>query len=513
MASVADAVRTRVEPDNSDRAGRGRWIALGVLGLAVLLVNMAVTVLNVALPTMATDLGASSSEVQWMPAAFTLTMSGMMLLAGSLGDRWGHRRTLIGGIAVFGLASLVGAWASSPAMVIGAEALMGVGASVIMPLTLGLIRTLFPPEEQGRAIGVWTATVAFGMPLGPIIGGALLEHFWWGSIFLLNVVAAAIAVPLCLIVLPASRAANRRKPLDFPGALLSIAGVSAVVYGLNRAGTDGWISVATLAPIGLGALLLAGFVRREQRTAHPMADLTLFRMSAFTRPLIVLLLVTFAMLSLNFVAPQYLQGVAGHGPMEVGVRLLPLAATVLVGSLAGPRAVERVGARWVSAVGLLLLAAGLALLAQIGPSSGEGLFASGLALGGLGVGLTMPAAMAAATATLPREAAGSGAGLLNAMRTLGGAFGVSVVGSAISSLYRGRLGDGYPQPVRDSVVKASAMARSLGGEKGDALRHTAHHAYTHGMGLTLLICAAVTLLSAVFAAALMPGPASRRPSD
>ena len=493
---------------------RRRWWALGVLGLCTLVLNLDMTVLSVGLTTISRDLHASTAQLQWMTAAYSLTMSGLMLVAGLLGDRWGRKRVLLAGLLLFGLASLLAAWSPNADGVIVARAVMGAGAAVVMPLAMSLLRTMFEPREQGRAIAVWTASVALGMPLGPIVGGLLLDHFWWGSIFLLNVVSVAIVVPLGAVLFEESRNPAPGR-IDLPGIALSAAGVAALTYGLIDA-QAGWTRASALGWIAAGLVLLAGFVAGQRRAASPLVGLGLFRNRNFSGALTVLVLSIFAMLGVLFVVPLYLQGVLGYRPLDAGLRLLPLAAGVLVASLTADRLAGRLGPRWAVCAGMTTAAAGLGLLSLLGPASGTVLIAAGLAATGAGMGLSTAPAMAVAMAVIPRETAGSAAAAINAIRNTGGVLGVAVVGSAVSTLYLHRLPDSVNQlppaaagAVRGSVARVAEVAGAVGGAPGAALRAAASAAFTDGMSLVLLACAAVALLTAAIAAAILPG----RPGD
>jgi EmrB/QacA subfamily drug resistance transporter len=489
---------------------RRRWWALGVLGLCTLVLNLDLTVLSVGLTTISRELHASTAQLQWMTAAYSLTMSGLMLASGALGDRWGRKRVLLTGLVLFGLASLGGAWSPNADGVIVARALMGIGASVVMPLAMSLLRTMFEPREQGRAIGIWTASVALGMPLGPIIGGLLLDHFWWGSIFLLNAVAVAIAVPLGAIMFEESRNPAHER-IDLFGIALSAAGVAALTYGLIKA-QDGWTAVSSLGWIAAGVALLAVFVATQHRATSPLVNLTLFREREFSGAVTVLVLSIFAMLGVLFVVPLYLQGVLGFRPLAAGLRLLPLAAGVLVSSVTADRAVRWFGPRWVVCGGMVLSAGGLGLLSLLTPSSGTPLIAAGLALAGGGMGFAMSPTMAVALSTIPRQTAGSASAVINAIRNVGGVLGVAVVGSAVSTLYThdlpksvDQLPPGAAGAVHDSVALVSKVAATMGGSSGAALREAAFHAFTDGMGIVLLACAGVALLTGTIAAAILPG--------
>jgi MFS family permease len=328
---------------------------------------------------------------------YLLTGAALMLLAGAIGDRHGRKRTLVGGLIVFALASVLGAWAPSAGVLIAARALMGVGSAVVMPMSMSLIPVLFPdPAERGQAIALWSATVVLGMPLGPIVGGLLLGHFWWGSIFLINVVVIAVAVPLRLWLLPESRS-PRPGRIDPVSVVLSIAGCAALVYGFIDAGT-GWGRLPVLAALTAGVAVLAVFAIRQRIVPDPLIPLGAFRRAAFTAPMAAMVLMLFAMSGVLFVIPLYLQGVHGLDALGAGLLLVPLALGALVASLA----------------------------------SADLTVSTGMAGVGVGGGLAQPPAMNAAISAFGADSAGSAAALINAIRQLAGVFGVAVIGAAVA---------------------------------------------------------------------------------
>lgn len=487
---------------------RTRWLGLAVLGLCVLVLNLDLTVLNVALAVIGRDLQATNGELQWINAAFLLTSVGLMLFAGAIGDRWGRRRTLLGGLLIFGVASVAGAWAGSPELLIASRAVQGAGVSVVMPMTMAIIPTMFGPREQGKAIGVWGGTVALGMPLGPIVGGLMLDHFWWGSVFLINVVTVIVAVPLALLWVRESRNPEPVR-IDVPGVLLSVVGVGALVYATIEA-QRGWSSPQTLGWFLAGVVVLAGFVLRQRTAPEPLVRLSLFAKAGFTWPLIVMNLIVFAAAGVLFLAPLYLQGVRGLDALETGLRLLPFAFTTLVGSLVSDRLATGVGARWGAAGGLVSIAAGLAALATVGPDSGDLVVYVAMGLVGLGVGLSQPAAMAVAVSSLPRDTVGSGSAVINSFRQLGGIFGVAILGTVVSALYTSSLPtsiDALPgaaaERLRASIANVLPVTGSLG-ERGAGVREAAFTAFTDGMSAVLICCAVVAVAAAVLAAIFLP---------
>jgi EmrB/QacA subfamily drug resistance transporter len=494
-----------------------RWWGLAVLSLGLVVIGLDSTVLNVALATLATDLHAGTGELQWIVDSYVLVFAAFMLPAGALGDRYGRRGGLVAGLLLFGVASAVAAWAGSTGVLIAARAAMGLGAAALAPLSLSLIPAMFAPHERPRAISVATVGIFLGLPIGPLVGGYLLDHYWWGSIFLINVPITLVAATAAVVLLPASRSRTRRRP-DHVGGVLVGAGAGALVYGVIEAPGSGWGGPRTLAGLTAGLLLLAAFVLVERRIADPMLDLRLFRNAVFGWATAAVTLVSVAMFGLLFVLPQYLQVVAGHDAFGTGVRLLPLIAALVVGGAASDRLAGRIGARPVIAAGLIVLAAGLTVGSRVTATSGYGLLAAGLLVIGLGLGLAMPTAMDAIMGVLPTDDAGVGIAVTTALRMVAGALGVALLPSVISSVYTHRVADAAAGSLAslppaaaaqataaatDSVAGAAEAARTLG-PAGTALRDAAFTAFTDGMSLVLLLCAAVALLGALLVAAFLP---------
>ncbi|MCX4762384.1 MFS transporter [Streptomyces sp. NBC_01275] len=504
-----------------------RWLALAALTLSVLIVGLDGTVINVALPTMAGELHADSAQLQWIGGGYLLALSVAMLPVGLLGDRLGHRRLLLSGIALFGFASLGGALAHSPAQVIAARAVLGLGAAAIMPLSMAILPRVFAKEELPRAIAVWTAATALGMPVGPVVGGWLLDRFWWGSVFLFNVPVAALALAAGLWLLPKDRAvhgsapfdassdapfdASSDAPFDAPfdvlGAVLGGLGITALVHGTIRIPGDGWTAPAVLLSLAAAAGLLTAFVVRERRVPHPIVDLTLFRDRRFLWGTLIAVFVNFAVMGILFVVPQYLQAVLGEDAFGTGLRVLPLIGGLMAAAAASEAVVPRLGVRTVIPLGLALLAAGALLGATTAPADGYGFAALWLALTGLGFGLAVVPATSLVMAALPTENTGSGTSLLETVQQLGSVLGVAGLGSLLGYGYLARLHtDGLSaqaaDAARDSVSGADAVAARL---HDAALTASARGAFVHGMDLVLAACGAIALLGAVLAAAFLPG--------
>ena len=371
-----------------------------------------------------------------------------------------------------------------------------------------MLPTLFPdPGERARAVMIWTAASAVGLPLGPVIGGLLLDHFWWGAVFLPNAGLALVGVAAVAVVVPEARS-SRPVALDIPGAALSSAALAGVIYGFINAGQYGWGSAGTWAPILAGAVLLAGFVAFERRSAHPLIELGLFRNGHFVWGTVHATIANFAFFGMLFAVPQYFQSVDGITPLGTGIRLLPMALGLVIGTQFGGPLAKLSGVGTVIAAGFALAAAGLAAGATTGTGTGYGFAAGWIALLGLGVGIALPAALNAALGALPTERAGAGSGLMQAMRQVGGTIGVAVLGTVLSSGYRGRARTGHlpaalAGATRDSVAAGMAVAGRL---HDTGLAQVVRAAFVHGMDLTLIVSGAVVAVGALLAALFLPRP-------
>ena len=493
---------------DAQRAYDRRWWTLGVLCLSLTVIGLDNTILNVALPTLVRDLGASSSELQWIVDSYVLVFAGLLLTAGALGDRFGRKLALNAGMAVFLLASVASAFAESSGTLIATRALMGVGGALIMPSTLSIITNVFPPEERGKAISIWAGVAGLGIVIGPLTGGWLLEHFWWGSVFLVNVpliVAALLASPL----IPESKDPVAAK-LDPVGAVLSIAGLSALVYGLIEAPNHGWTAPETLAAFGSAAVALTAFLLWERHTDHPMLQLEFFANPRFTAACLAVTFVFFSLFGSVFLNTQYLQLVLGYGPLEAGVRVLPIAVMVPAARLSEVLT-RRLGTKVVVTAGLLAVAAGLGVMATLTVDSGYSLVAWTLVLLGLGMGLTMAPATESIMGSLPRAKAGVGSAMNDTTRMVGGALGVAVVGSVMSSGYSAgmepvlaRMPAEVAAVAGGSLGGALAVARQAPAELGELLSRTAIAAFVDGAGDALVVAAGVALLGALVSLGFLP---------
>ena len=492
----------------------GRWWALAALALSMLTIGLDATVLNVALPTLATELDASTSQLQWFGASYTLVLGALIIPMGSLGDRFGRKRLLLAGLAIFGAASAACAFANSAGVLIAARAFQGIGGAAMMPLSLAMLPALFHDrEERTRAMNVWVMCSAIGLPLGPIVGGWLLNHFAWGSVFLINVPLVVVGLLALAVYLPESRS-ERAQPIDGPGIALSSTGLVAVIYGLIEAGQDGWTSASVLAPILAGVALLAAFVAWERRSTHPLVDLSLFSNRDFTVGTALATVANFALFGLLFVMPQYFQDVGGSDPLGTGVRLLPMIGGMIVATRIGPMLVKRAGTRSVIIAGLAVSAAALGLAAITDVDTGYAFAALWITLLGAGIGLTLPASMTVAMGALSMERAGSGSGLLQALRQVGGTIGVAILGTVLSSGYHSQLDGGNVPSFVEGAVRSSVGAGIEAAHRLDsaALADAVRSAFVHGMDTVLLVSAALTILGAVIAVLYLPRRVAETPA-
>ncbi|HEX4831524.1 MAG TPA: DHA2 family efflux MFS transporter permease subunit [Trebonia sp.] len=521
------------------RGSSGRWWALAAIGASVLVVGLDLTVLNLALPTIAGTLHASTGDLQWISDSYSLVLAVVMLPAGMLGDRFGRKKVMLIALAVFLLSSVACAYSSSVGELIAARCLLGLGAAAIFPLALSVLPVLFRREEMGSAIAVVSATTMLSFPVGPIVGGYLLDHFWWGAVFLINVPVVLIALVAVVFLLPESRS-SARLTVDFAGLIVSSAGLAALTYGFIRAGQDGWGSGVALGAMLAGAVTGVAFVALERRIArsgrHPLVDLRLFQSAGFRWGTILATVVSFAMFGLLFAMPQYFQEVRGADALGSGIRLLPLIGGMLVGMIGGRRLTEArrgpggtrrpavAGARGLVAAGYLIMTIGLALGALTRASSSTGYAAAWIAVAGLGLGLVMPSAMNVALGELSAERSGSGSALISALRQVGATIGVAILGTLVSNGYTAALGGalhgvpgGAAAAARGSVAGGVAVARQLG---SPSLLASVQAAFVHGMDMMLWTCGGIALAAALLAAVFLPrrgaagaGPATGLAAD
>ncbi|WP_329494721.1 MFS transporter [Kitasatospora herbaricolor] len=502
---------------------RRRWAILGTLVLALLVVVLDNSILNVAMKTIATPaptgLGASQSDLEWSINSYTLVFAGLLFTAGLLGDRFGRKKSLLAGMVVFGIGSLLSALASSPGELITYRAVMGFGGAFVMPATLAIIMNVFERSEQPKAIGIWAGAVGLAIAIGPITGGLLIEHFWWGSVFLINVPIVLVALVAMTLLVPDSKD-PRPGRLDPVGVLLSIVGLVALIYGIIKGGEladftapDAWV------PLLVGLLALAAFVLHEKRTDHPALDVAWFRNKVFSASVTVVGLVFFALMGVSFFGVFYIQSVRGYSALMAGVLMLPLAVAQL---LFAPRArlvVDRFGIRATCAAGMALITA--AFLGYLALDAGTPIWVL-VVIGfvmGTGMAHVMPPVTVAIMSSLPREKAGAGSALNNTFRQVGGSLGVAVLGAVLSTVYRTGISDRLdqlPAGLRDrageSLEATFAVAGKLGPD-GAGLIEPAKDSFIHAMHVVAGLSAGVTAVGVLLAWFLLPakvpgGPAA-----
>lgn len=492
-----------------------RWWTLSVLCLSLVMVIVGNTVLNVALPTLVRELDATNTELQWMVDAYSLVFAGLLLTSGALGDRFGRKHALTIGLVVFGVASAAAALSHGPSQIIAARAVMGIAASLVMPATLSILAAVFPPQERARAIAIWAGLAGAGAAIGPVAAGWLLEHFWWGSVFLLNVPIVVLALLGGRLFVPNSKDPSEA-PLDPIGALLSIVGLGALVYGIIEAPNHGWTGGASLVAFGIALAGMVSFWWWERRVEHPMLDISFFHQPAFTAGSMAIMLVFFAMFGMFFLMTQYLQLVLGYDPLEAGIRVLPNAFMMMVVAPSSARVAERVGTKYVVAAGLLIVAAGLGIFQTLDAGSTYPHFLLFLLVISLGMGLTMPPSTAAIMASLPLRKAGVGSAVNDTTRELGGALGVAVLGSVVASSYaRGVekvLPDGLPAQAVGLAKSSLGAALEVAGRANlPDLVADARNAFMTAMHGAALIAAAVALLGCAAVLRYMPKQVAMHP--
>jgi len=500
------------DPQHSSR----RWWALIAIAASVLVVGLDLTVLSLALPDIAVSLHASTGDLQWFTDAYSLVIAAMILPAGLLGDRYGRKRVLLVALVLFGAASALCAVASSTGELIAARALLGVGASAIFPMSLSVLPTMFAPEERRKAIAIMSAATMLSFPIGPILGGYLLDHFWWGSVFLINVPVVVIALVAVVFLLPESRSANRPS-IDVLGVLVSSAGLIAVTYGCIKAGENGWGNATALATIAVGLVLLALFVLVERRITarggQSLVDLALFQSVGFRWGTILVTLLSFAMFGLFFALPQYFQDVRGASSLGSGLRLLPMVLGMVVGMVVGTRlqsarggsegtpGKSAAGPGAVITSGYLVIAVALGIGAFTTLSSSTWFTLAWVAVSGLGFGLVMPAAMNVALAPLTAERSGSGSALISAMRQVGSVIGVAILGTLISNAYGSRVDTtGLPAAAADLARQGVAGGVEVAQKLGSAsLLESVRSAFVNGMDIMLWTCGGIAVFCALLA--------------
>lgn len=500
---------------------RGRGVILAVLCLSLLIVSLDNTVLNVAMPDIVRELKATSGQLQWVVDAYAVVFAGLLLVIGSFGDRVGRKWTYLSGLSVFGAGSAISAFAGSPNHLIAARVVMGVGAAAIMPSTLSILTNVFPePAARSRAIGLWSGTTGLGVAIGPVIGGWLLAHYWWGSVFLINVPIAALAVVATVMIVPNSASATARRA-DPLGATLSIVGMGALLWGIIEAPTRGWDNPVVVGALVGALVVLSTFARFEQRSSSPMLQVSFLSSRRFSVAMAGLAFVIFSLMGGLFVLTQYLQFALGYSALQAGMRISPIAAVILVVAPGSMFAVQRIGTKPVVATGIALIAAGLFALSRVTVAGGYGDALPAFFCLGIGAGLSFAPCTDAVMGSLPLQDAGVGSATNSAALQTGGAIGVAVFGSLLNTRYQDQL-----KPLlAHHFMPASALHLIMGslggaleiakhaGPLGAALAGAARQAFVEGLDLAVLVGGIVALAAALLVLALLPNRPERRSLD
>lgn len=505
------AARPRVP---SVPANPRRWTVLAVLCVTILVINLDNTILNVALPTLVTALQAKSSELQLIVDSYAVVFAGLLLVGGSLADRLGRKPLLLAGLCTFGGGSVGSAFSGSVWPLVSWRAVMGVGAAMTVPATLSIINDVFPdPAERARAIGAWAGTSGLGIAIGPIAGGVLLAHFWWGSVFFVNVPIVVVGVVAAYLLVPNSRNPAAMRP-DPVGGLLSIAGLGATLWAIIEAPARGWGSTAVLASAGAGLGMLTIFLGWEAFSSHPMLNLGFFRNRRFSAAAAPLALGVFGLFGALFVQTQFLQFDLGLTPVQAGVRILPLAGILAIAAPLSPKAVAAFGSKFTAATGMLMIAGGLFQI-SVAAHQGAGYvdFLPGLLLLGAGAGLLMPTATDSVLGSLPSGDSGVGSATNGVCIQVGGAVGVGVIGSVLATRYQGHLGAAIAPahvaaPVQHAILGsfggALEVASKVGGATGQALARAARAAFLSGVSVSFAVGSCVAAVGALVILAVLP---------
>lgn len=495
---------------------RRRWAILAVTCLSVFVTVLDGTIVNIALPSLSRELGASTRELQWIVDAYLLVFTGLLLAAGGIGDRFGRRLSLIVGLLVFAATSAYAGSADTAGSLIFGRALMGIGAAFIFPATLAIIANVFAdPKERAAAIGVWSATSGVAVAAGPIVGGWLLESYWWGSVFFVNLPVAAIAILATVVLVPESK--DRETPaLDHGGLVLSIVAIGALVFTIIEAPEWGWADGRTIAGFVLAAVLLATFVVWELRSTHPMLPVRIFRNLRFSAASVAVTSAFFALFGFIFLITQYFQLIRGYGPLEAGLRTIPVAVAIAVASVLSPKFVDRFGTTRVVSLGLLSMSVGFVWVSAASVATPYLEIVGQMLFLGAGLGMTTAPATESIMGSLSADKAGIGSAVNDTTRELGGTLGVAIIGSVFSSIYIGALGDkplisGLPAEAREateeSVAAAQFVAPELGPLAPDYLTAVSD-AFLSGLSVACLVAAAVALAGSGFAARFLPARAA-----
>ncbi len=511
MSQVIESDADQIDPAVHAK----RWWVLGVLCLSMTIIVMDNTILNVAIPSLIRDLDASNSQVQWIIDSYTIVFAGLLLTSGSLSDRFGRKGTLQTGIVLFMLGSVMSALATSANQLIATRAFMGIGGALIMPSTLSLLTNTFRnPKERGRAIAIWAGFSGVGVALGPVVGGLLLEHFSWSSVFWVNIPIGILALVAGIFLLPTSRAAKFGR-LDPIGSILSIVGLGSLLYGIIEVPAKGWSDPSVAAGFGVGIVAIGSFIAWELHTDHPMLDLKFFKNPRFTAANTAVTLSFFAMFGSLFLIAQYWQFVHGYSALEAGVRLIPYAAGMMVVAPLSARAVERIGSKRVMTIGLLTMTIALLLLSLLRRDTPYPIAILPYVLMSAGIGFTMPPATESIMGSVPRDKAGVGSAVNDTTRQMGGAVGVALIGSVVASIFAsevdrvaprfGVTGESLAQ-ARSSLGRALSVAVGLG-DQSTGFTIAVKEAFMSGLAAGLRLAAVVVAFAAFVVWRFLPARA------
>jgi EmrB/QacA subfamily drug resistance transporter len=495
-----------------------RWQALIVLSFSLLIISVGNTILNVALPTIQEQLDASSSQLQWIADGYMLVYASLLLAAGTLGDRFGRRKALVVGLVVFAIGSVLAALSGTSTELIASRALMGVGGAAIMPTTLSILTNMFPEHERPKAIAVWAAVAGLGVAVGPISGGYLIEHFDWTSVFYVNLPIILACLVGAFVLVPDSQDPAKPK-LDSVGCVLSVAGLTAIVWGLIEAPNRGWTSPSILGAFAAGVVIAAVFVWWERRVEEPMLEVSVFRHRRFSAASASIAFVYFALMGVMYFMTTYIQDVLGMSALDAGLRMLPVAVGMAFGSRVTIKLTKRLGTKVTVSLGLGIVACALAMVAGFDANTGDLPLCRTLGLMGLGMGFALAPATEAIMGSLPKAKAGIGSAMNDVVREVSGTLAIAVLGSILASAYSGGmtgavqgLPSGAAGAATDSVGAAHQVAASIGGDAGSALVTASNAAFVDAMTTTAWIAAAIAFAGVFIAATFLPAR-SRRQAD
>jgi EmrB/QacA subfamily drug resistance transporter len=510
-----DAIREPMT-EGAGVSGARRWVILCVLCVTLLLISLDNTVLNVALPSIVRGLHATSTQLQWIVDSFAIFFAGLLLTFGALGDRMGRKWVFKGGLVVFGVGSALAAWSGTPDRLIAARAIMGVGAAALMPSTLSILTNVFTADrDRARAIGIWAGTAGLGVAIGPMLGGFLLFHFWWGSVFLINVPVALIGLIATVLLIPNSKSAHARR-FDPLGAALSIVGIGLLLWGIIEAPIRTWTSPLIVGPLTASVVIIALFVVWERNIDHPMLPLEFFANRRYSAAIASLALLLFALLGLFFLFTQYLQFSLGFSPLETGWAIAPIALVLLVAAPASVIFARRFGTKPVVATGLFLVAVGLGLFSRTTVHSTYMHAVPSIALIGLGVGFGLAPSINSIMGSLPISDAGVGSATSDTSMQLGGALGVAVLGTTLSIRYQNfmtpllahqQIPTSIDKLITGSLGSALAVSTHVHGKAGEALAEAARRGFVSGMDLGLVVATVVVAVAGLVALVALPNQA------